>query len=292
MMRTQRFITALAISSLALLSACKTDVGLAKPIDSLMGKREATEARLSTAAAAAIAQGRAQEALARYEELYNGHARSAEVAVNYAQLLRKTGKIDRAEEVLKPFVRGRNSDVRRAGFDGMVYNEYAAILIAKGDFAGAESILNGVLEDAKAGEFHHDARNLMGVSLDARGQHKEAEQMFRLALDGWQGNPSSVMNNLGLCLASEGMFDESLDTLRRALILAPDKEEIAKNIQIVTALRDKVVKKPSAAPVKKVPAKKTAAKPKPKATPCPATCLQGQKDAAPTSAAPADSAVH
>jgi Flp pilus assembly protein TadD len=271
-MNTQRFFAAIALSSLALLSACKTDGALMQPIDSLMGKRQATEERLSTEAAAAIAEGRTQEALVRYAALYETHKGDARIAVNYAQLLRKTGDIDNAEKVLAPFVAGRNSDVRRGGEDGLVMNEYAAVLIAQGNFADAEKTLNAVLEDAKETRHHSDARNLMGVSLDARGQHREAEQMFRLALDGWKGNPSSVLNNLGLCLAAGGMFDESLDTLRRALILSPDKSEIASNIQIVTGLRDQVIKRPAVPeaqaktkPVKKIaPAKKKLKKISPK----------------------------
>jgi Tfp pilus assembly protein PilF len=77
--------------------------------------------------------------------------------------------------------------------------------------------------------------------------------MFRQALDGWKGDPTSVMNNLGLCVASEGKFDEALDQLRRALVIAPQKEEIARNIVLVEGLRDKVVPK---APKKRAGKKK------------------------------------
>ena len=45
------------------------------------------------------------------------------------------------------------------------------------------------------------------------------------------------MNNLAVCLASQGMFDESLTTLRQALVMAPRKQEIANNIQMVSELR-------------------------------------------------------
>lgn len=251
----KRFIAAALLCSLAMLSACKTDQGLLKPYDSLNGKRAAREARLSTAAAAAIAANRVPEALARYERLHKDRPRDETVAVNYAQLLRKTGDADGARDVLKPFMFG--PDGREKGDAApTTKNEYAAVLIAEGDFRGAENILNSVLEDKKAAAVGHDAHNLMGVALDAQGQHKEAEQMFRLALDGWTGDPSSVMNNLGLCLAAEGMFDESLTTLRQALIMAPDKEEIARNIKVVTDLRDRVVKKPAPAAKKIVKAKK------------------------------------
>jgi Flp pilus assembly protein TadD len=297
MMRAQRFlIAALAASSLALLTACQTDNLLAKPVDSMTGMHDAREARLNTAAATAIARGQTREALVKYAELHDAHKNDPLIAVNYAQLLRKTGDPAQAKKVLAPFMSDSASP--------MVRNEYAAALIATGDFAEAEKTLNAVLEDSKDAAYHNDARDLMGISLDARGQHREAEQMFRLALDGWKGNPSSVMNNLGLCLASEGMFDESLDTLRRALILAPDKEEIAKNIQIVTDLRARIVKTPAPdtgkaksktwTKKKKPAVKKRAAAPQTK-TPCPATCPDAAKKEAPaTSSAPpaADSAPH
>ena len=121
--------------------------------------------------------------------------------------------------------------------------EYAASHIALGDFAKGEETLNRVLENSKAAPWHNDAYNLMGVSMDAQGEHKEAEQLFRMALDGWQGDPSSVMNNLGLSLAAVGRFDESLDILRKALVMSPAKSEIARNIQIISDLRGAVIPK-------------------------------------------------
>jgi Flp pilus assembly protein TadD len=239
--------------ALLLLSACKTDTLLGKPVDSMMGRRDAREARLATAANEAIENGRTAEALALYAEYYSHNKGDETIVVNYAQLLRSTGDTQRALEVISPLVRGAEG-TRWENVSALARNEYAAILIARGDFAEAEKALNAVLEDQKAIAFHNDAWNLMGVALDAQGQHREAEQMFRQALDGWKGDPSSVMNNLGLCLASEGLFDEALTTLRKALVLAPKKSEIAKNVQIVSDLRDKVVRKPPGA--EKPPAKK------------------------------------
>ena len=78
-----------------------------------------------------------------------------------------------------------------------------------------KTALNQVLEDKKTARFHADAYNLLGLVLDAKNQHKEAEQNYRQALDGWKGDPTSVMNNLGLCLAAQGQFDESLMMLRQ-----------------------------------------------------------------------------
>lgn len=236
----------LLLLSAAALGGCKTTETspLSASIDSLLGKRTQAEARLSTAASAAMAQGKIAEALAHYEALYNRKAiPDAETTLNYAQLLRRSGRAAQAIEILKPLA-GPSAPAA-------IRTEYAAALIAQGDFTQGEKILGGVLEDEKAKDFHKDAYNLMGVALDARGERTEAEQMFRQALDGWKGDASPVLNNLGLNLAGQGRFDEALTHLRRAQIAAPGREELARNVILVTELRDKVLRRP--APVKKTP---------------------------------------
>lgn len=228
------------------LAACKTtkDSVFDKSANSMMGMRAQSEARMSTAAALAMEAGRTNDALLEYEKLYSKNKNDQLIAVNYAQLLRKTGKAEKASNVLKRFVYDKRGGTRIT--PPLTLNEYAAGQIALGNFDEAEKILNRVVEDQKAAEFHKDAYNLMGVALDAQGKHTEAEQMFRTALDNWKGDKTSVMNNLALCLASQGNFDESLTILRKALIMAPHKQEVAENIQIVTDLRAKIV---PAAPV-------------------------------------------
>lgn len=227
-----------------LMGACAAanDPHVGAPIDSLQGQRAATERRLATSAADAMQAGKTQEALVSYEKLYQRSSYNPDVAVNYAQLLRRSGKADQALTVLEPFARGTRKDSPRAP-RAMIKNEYAAALIETGKFKEAEPVLESVLNDAKLAEFHPDASNLLGIAHDAQGHHKTAEKFFRQALDGWKGDPTSVMNNLGLNLASQGMFDEALTTLRRAQIMAPAKTEIARNIQIVNDLREAVVPK-------------------------------------------------
>jgi Flp pilus assembly protein TadD len=244
----------LSLAVLLAVTGCKTTSTpiAGKAIDSMAGKHDATEERLSTAASHAMAEGRTEEALANYERIYkqpvaevftSPNYRNEDAALNYAQLLRKTGKAQRALEVLSPVVEKRSGRLKDR-VDPIVLNEYAAIQIDLGNLEKAEKILNTVLEDQKDKAFHADAYNLLGVSLDARGRHKEAEQYFRQALDGWKGDKTSVMNNLAISLASQGMFDESLRTLRQALVAAPHKKEIAQNIQMVSDLKDSVVAKP------------------------------------------------
>ncbi|MCE9508447.1 MAG: tetratricopeptide repeat protein [Alphaproteobacteria bacterium] len=251
----RHYTTILSLLLLLTVAGCKTtDTPLAGgAIDSLSGKSIATEKRLSTAAANAVAEGKTDEALDLYEKLYTrnnggffapGKSRQ-DVALNYAQLLRKTGKAQRALVVLAPFAENIDGGVK-ASTDPIVLNEYAAASIELGNLEKAEKILNHVLKDENAAEFHADANNLLGIVFDAEGKHKEAEPLFRKALGAWKGDSTSVMNNLAVCLANLGMFDEALTTLNQALIMAPDKHEIASNIEMVENLRQSLVSKPKA----------------------------------------------
>ena len=246
MMKQMRFSALATVSFLSVLSLSACGVTgipvVGKSVNSLAGQYDETEARLSTAAASAIAEGKTDEALVQYEKLYKKNRSNLEVAVNYAQLLRKTGKTENALAVLRPFMTQEDGKPR-AKINPLVLNEFAAANISLGRFDPAEKTLNDVLEDSSAKDFHNDAYNLMGVALDAKGEHKEAEDMFRQALDGWKGDSTSVMNNLALSLANQGRFDESLTILREALIKAPDKQEIARNIRLVGGLRDSIVPK-------------------------------------------------
>lgn len=231
-----------------LLSACvfaphaDNDVFVGDPVDMLQGQHAATERRLATAAADAMSQGKTEEAFIHYEKLYQRDSRNPDVAVNYAQLLRRTGKAGQAVSILAPFAEGKRKDSSRAPLP-MIKNEYAAALIETGKFDVAQSTLAQVLQDTAATDFYADAHHLMGVSLDAQGQHKDAEQHFRDALETWTGDKTSVMNNLALNLASQAEFDESLLLLRKAQLMSPEKTEIARNIQLVSDLRDAVIPK-------------------------------------------------
>jgi len=236
------FISLSLVAFLLAGCASQNDTQVGDPFDSLQGQRAATERRLATAAADAMQGGKTQEALVHYEKLYQRNSHNPDVAVNYAQLLRRSGKADQAVKILAPFAEGTRKDSARAP-RAMLKNEYAAALIETGKFDHAQAMLESVLGDATLAEFHPDASNLSGIAQDAQGQHKAAEKLFRQALDGWKGDPTSVMNNLALNLASQGMFDEALTTLRRAQIMAPEKTEIARNIDIISGLRDAVVPK-------------------------------------------------
>ncbi|MDE1153535.1 MAG: tetratricopeptide repeat protein [Micavibrio sp.] len=232
-----------------------------KAADSLRGQQNAREMRQDVSADAALFSGNINEALRLSEISYKANKKDAPTVLRYATLLRKTGNPAKGLAVLHGFATNKAGDPL-TNADATFLNEAAADNIALGDFSKAEIFATAALKAQPTKAEETDAYNLMGVALDARGAHKDAEQMFRMALDGWQGNPTSVMNNLGLSLASQGKYDESLSTLRKALVIAPDKTEIARNIDLISKQRDAVIAKApvtvAKAPVKTVkkPAKK------------------------------------
>jgi len=238
-----------ALSLLALMAAAgcqtRTDVPVVgAAVNSFTGMHDQKMSRLETAAHSAVAQGKTAEALGFYAELY-GHDKSADVALNYAQLLRKSGKTQKAIDILSGLVLGGKGDLKEK-VSPVLLDEYAAANLEAGKYDIAAEAAARVLDDEAAKAQHADAHNLLGIALDAQGNHKEAEQNYRIALEGWKGNPSSVLNNLGLCLAAQGLFDQSLSELRLALLKAPQKDEIARNIDMVSGLRRNII---PAAPV-------------------------------------------
>ncbi len=210
-----------------------------KAIEGMTGMPDETEARLSTSAQNAILAGKTKEALALYTKLYKEN-NTANVVLNYAQLLRKTGKTTEALTILKPFVINGDGSIKDDAKPVMI-NEYAAANIEIGHYHAAEMALQEVFKSTNANGFYADAYDLHGVALDAQGWHKEAEKDFKNALKIWKGDPTAVMNNLGLCLAAQGRFDESLTWLRQALVKAPHNTEIARNIDMVSKLRKEFV---------------------------------------------------
>ncbi|MDI1227685.1 MAG: tetratricopeptide repeat protein [bacterium] len=237
---TLKKIHVIALACLLSVSACKTDGSIEDPTNSLLGMKDETEAHELKAAEDALATGNTQDALELFRVVHEKKPRNDKITLRYAQLLRRNGNPKAAAVILSR----RTVDMMgnpKTGASPAMLVELAAADIALGDFDGGEKALNAVLENQSASALHTEAYNMMGVVLDAKGRHKEAEDMYHQALSNWKGNPASVMNNLALSLANQGLFDQSLMTLRKALVIAPDKQEVARNIQIVSDLRDNIV---------------------------------------------------
>lgn len=233
MMKRSLLFSAALVTLLA--GGCKHKPVATKALDSLSGMKAATESRLATAAHTAMAEGKTKEALAYYARLYDDGPRNDDTKLNYAQLLRRSGEAEKARDILD----GEDAPALR--------NEYAAASLETGHYDDALKAIDSVLKDEDAAAFHADAQNLLGLVLDTEGKHKEAEAAYTTALKGWKGDPSSVLNNLGLCLAAQGRLDDGLRTLREALIRNPQRSEIARNIEMVEALRKSLL---PAAPLK------------------------------------------
>ena len=90
----------------------------------------------------------------------------------------------------------------------------------------------------------------LGTAQDALEEHISAEQSFRKGLENWKGDPSPILNNLALNLASQGHLQESLSLLERALKISPKRLELERNRRIISTLLE------TANPLAPSPAKK------------------------------------
>lgn len=217
---TRLLLNTLMLGSALMLAACQTTgstgAGANKatdPVDAAL-QRASSEDRV--------------DSLPAIERLYKQDSNNPKIAVRYARALRENGRMTRAAMVLNPLIENPKTKT----ID--VITEYAAVQASMGNYEAAEKHARAaVLKDQNSAEAYH----VLGIALDAQGFNKQAEVAFRKALDNWSGDPSPVLNNLGLNLAAQGFLDEAISTLRRAAALAPDKSEIERNLRIVQALQ-------------------------------------------------------
>lgn len=217
---SKKILTLLSVSILAL-SACQS------------ATTEQVDTKLSHSDAIAAAIQRAENAsgiapsLATLEKRYKRNTNSEIAAAQFAHALRKNNMLTQAALVLEPFSTKEKASVA-------TITEYGHILLAQGEHKKAEkTVQSAILKDAEYDRAYH----ALGIALDAQGMHKEAERAFRKGLELWKGNPTTIMNNLALNLASQNHLEEAAEILQRALTLSPDRREIRRNLRIVTALQ-------------------------------------------------------
>ena len=205
-------------------------------LSSCAGKKEVMPLTTSATplAITTSTSGHIKQSIETLQKKFKSGKYTADEAVSFVHLLRRDGQ---AQESL----RVANIALKRKDADARLITEMAAAHIALGQFETAEDKAGKILSQPELKTLHPEAAHLMGIAVDAQGRHKDAEIFLRQALDGWTNDPAPVMNNLGLNLASQAKFDEALNTLRRALLLSPERAEIAENITIVSALRNKFV---------------------------------------------------
>lgn len=183
---------------------------------------------LQSAARTASMSGNIEQKLGLMENRYKRNSDDPLIATEYAQALRQADYLNRASIVLAPFTRDKNAPPN-------VKNEYTAIQLALGNYTIAEEHAKEViLQD----ETNYRAFQNLGIALDSQGMHEAAERAYRKGLEYWEGDPTSIMNNLALNLATQGYVDEAAEILEKAKSLAPHRMEIERNLRIVNTLQE------------------------------------------------------
>lgn len=210
----------LMVCAAAILSGCQTTGSTIEGPDVKGGQEEASLKKPS--AQPPISLGAA-------EKRYKKNPEDAGAALDYAKALRHADFANQAATILMPFARENEA------IPGLK-SEMAAIELALGNFDSAEEFgKQAVRQDPT----DYIAYQNLGIALDAKQMHPEAERAFRKALENWQGDPTVIMNNLALNLASQNFVDEAVEILEKAKALSPDRMEIERNLRIVRTMKER-----------------------------------------------------
>lgn len=206
------------------LGACQTTGDTA----AANGRSDQIDSVLERAAGEASARGHNEQSLALLENRYKRNSDNEAIAIEYAGALRDMQYLNRASTVISPFARSENGSIGAK-------NEFAAVQLALGNYTVAEDFSKQVIIKD---EQNYTAFQQLGVALDAQGMHEEGERAYRKALEYWQGDPTPIMNNLALNLATQGYTDEAVEILQKAKSIAPHRQDIERNLRIVTTLKE------------------------------------------------------
>lgn len=167
--------------------------------------------------------------LVALEKAYKRDTTQPTQALGYAIGLRQNAYLSRAAVVLKPFM---DDTPVPAG----MHAEMSMIELSLENYDAAEKHAKAaVVQDPEDYEAYHN----LGIALDAKKMHVEAERAFRKGLEHWQGDPTAIMNNLALNLATQGFVDEAVAVLEDAKAIAPDRIEIERNLRIIRTLNER-----------------------------------------------------
>lgn len=189
-------------------------------------KTKSIDRLMERALADAEANGNNQEALAILDKIYARNPDDPILATRYARALREDDQIAAATRTLSPFVKGANKNAEAV-------TEMAMTQLALGDFKTAEQYALDAIEMKEKNARGYLA---LGTAQDAQGRHQDAEVSFRQGLKYWQGDPTPILNNLALNLASQGHLKESMALLEKALIRSPGRMDLERNRRIIATL--------------------------------------------------------
>ena len=241
----------MAKSKILLLSASLLTLGACQTTNSNGSYDQASKIDrvLQNAARTASARGDNEQEVAILENRYKRNSDDPYIATEYAGALREAEYLNRASIVLSPFARDTNAPA-------YVKNEYTKIQLALGNYSVAEDFAQQVIIQD---EDNYEAFQNLGIALDAQGMQEQAERAYRKGLDYWEGDPTSIMNNLALNLATQGYVNEAVEILEKAKAIAPERVEVERNLRIVRTLQESPRKrkpKPRQEEINVVPKKK------------------------------------
>ncbi len=220
--------TLVLILATTALAACQT-TGTDTPKETPRTEQERIDSVIDKATKNAAKQGSVKANLLSLERVYKRDSENSDAAFAFAHGLRKAGYLSRAETVLKPFA---NDESSAPG----IKTEMSMIKLALGSYDSAEKYAQAaIIQDPND---YHAYENL-GIALDAKEMHPEAERAFRKGLEHWEGNPTGIMNNLALNLATQGFIDEAVEVLEQAKTISPDSVKIERNLRIIRTLNER-----------------------------------------------------
>jgi len=233
------------IRKLICLLAVTASLGACSTTGVMHNKEQDTASKLDLvlekAANDAYMRGDKKDSLILIERIYKRNSNNPDAAIKYSKALRQNNHFQKASAVLSPFIYGENAT-------NELLTEYAYLQTAMGNYNLAKDTAMRVLEND---ENAFKAKHAIGIALDAKGHHKQAEEYFRAALEIWEGDPIPLLNNLALSLASQGYLDDSVNLLQKATKAAPNRMEIQRNLRIITTLQQSTNRILMPKPIKK-----------------------------------------
>ncbi|MCI5061227.1 MAG: hypothetical protein MRY79_09215 [Alphaproteobacteria bacterium] len=191
---------------------------------------------MEKALAQAEQAGNSQEVLSILAQVHGRNPSDPIVATRYARALREDDQINAAARILEPFLQGDKQNKE-------AITEMAMVQLALGDHGKAELYAQNAIN---LDEKNARAYLALGTAQDAQKRHQDAEISFREGLRHWKGDPSPILNNLALNLASQGHLEEALSLLEKAKKLSPHRMELERNKRIISTLLETTDKRPPA----------------------------------------------
>ncbi|MEM6901855.1 MAG: hypothetical protein AAF556_01285 [Pseudomonadota bacterium] len=185
-------------------------------------------------ARAAEGRGDFSAAAAYYALLYFRDQQNERMAIRYAEALRRSGSSDQALAVLKPFAEPESASPQ------------ALIAYAKANLklkrlaAAVQSARWAVDADPGLAEAYH----VLGTTLDAMTNHREAQAAYQSALAHGIGNSHRTLNNLAMSYAQSGELALAKASLGQAAQLAGDDPTVQANLQLISTMASQQRLKP------------------------------------------------